>query len=876
MQTNSYSFNIRRHAGKSIGLVPLWFLVALCLVAAQGAFAEDEYEFDSSFLQGGAGSADLSKFTYGNSVLPGTYLVDIVLNEIPVGREEVVFSVKPGKRSAEPCLSVALLDRLGVDLLKLPGVDLKNRQACVDLPASVPSASVYFDNGEQRLDLSVPQLNLRRSVQGYVDPSQWDQGVTAGMLNYNYGSFYSSAQQGGTQNFLGLNGGVNLGAWRFRSESSLDWNDTNRNWHSRALYAQRDVQALSSQLTLGDSSTSGNLFDTFALRGVQLASDERMLPDSLRGYAPVVRGLANTNAKVTIRQSGYTVYETTVAPGPFEITDLYPSGYGGDLEVTVTEADGQVRTFSVPYSAVVRMLRPGAQRFSAALGQYRHGSDNDDDHRMVGQLTYERGLTNLFTGYTGVLAAEGYFSPMLGTAMNTPIGAFGLDVTHASTKVPASVGTPGETSTGQSVRLSYSKSMPETGSSVSVAAYRYSTSGFYNLQDAMAVMKTDRQDDNAQIDFNDALSGRFGGQFSQRSWVLPQRQRSSMQVTLNQSLGSVGSMYLTGSTQNYWNRSGSSTQYQLGFTSSTRYFNYSVAAMRSSDATGVNSNQLYATLSIPLGGRVSAISSVSFAKGGNSTRAALNGASGQNNEYNWGTSVAKAENNDQSINSYGSYQGTYGTLNGSLGSGAGYRQASWGASGSVVAHPGGLTLGQRVSDTFGIIEAPDAAGASIPSQPGVKVDDKGYAIVPYLTPYRRNTVDIDPRNMSTDVELKSTSEEVVPRAGAVVMAKFETVKGRAAIIDLELPEGVSIPFGSEVTSGVGGTIGIVGQGGRVLARGLDDKGTLMIKWGESAAQQCQIVYALEPQEKGTKRTQFERFSASCTSTGEASRIVSTH
>jgi outer membrane usher protein FimD/PapC len=50
----------------------------------------------------------------------------------------------------------------------------------------------------------------------------------------------------------------------------------------------------------------------------------------------------------------------------------------------------------------------------------------------------------------------------------------------------------------------------------------------------------------------------------------------------------------------------------------------------------------------------------------------------------------------------------------------------------------------------------------------------------------------------------------------------------------------------------------------------------MIKWGESAAQQCQIVYALEPQEKGTKRTQFERFSASCTSTGEASRIVSTH
>lgn len=87
------------------------------------------------------------------------------------------------------------------------------------------------------------------------------------------------------------------------------------------------------------------------------------------------------------------------------------------------------------------------------------------------------------------------------------------------------------------------------------------------------------------------------------------------------------------------------------------------------------------------------------------------------------------------------------------------------------------------------------------------MDGKGYAIVPYLTPYRRNTVDIDAREMSTDVELKSTSAELIPRAGAVVMAKFETIKGRAAIIDLELPKGLNIPFGTEVSTITGNAAG---------------------------------------------------------------------
>ncbi|ESE43197.1 fimbrial biogenesis outer membrane usher protein [Shewanella decolorationis S12] len=77
-----------------------------------------------------------------------------------------------------------------------------------------------------------------------------------------------------------------------------------------------------------------------------------MLPDSQRGYAPVVRGLANSTAKVVIKQNGIAIYQTTVAAGPFVINDLYPTSYEGDLIVEVTEADGKISDFTVPFSAV--------------------------------------------------------------------------------------------------------------------------------------------------------------------------------------------------------------------------------------------------------------------------------------------------------------------------------------------------------------------------------------------------------------------------------------------------------------------------------------------------------------------------------------------
>ncbi|NHX33298.1 fimbria/pilus outer membrane usher protein, partial [Escherichia coli] len=115
--------------------------------------------------------------------------------------------------------------------------------------------------------------------------------------------------------------------------------------------------------------TDGNLFDSIGLRGAKLTTDDNMYPDGMTTYAPEIRGIAQSNALVTIRQNGNIIYQTTVSPGPFSLNDVYPSGYGNDLNVTVKEADGSETNFSVPYSSLAQLLRPGFTRYQIAGGK---------------------------------------------------------------------------------------------------------------------------------------------------------------------------------------------------------------------------------------------------------------------------------------------------------------------------------------------------------------------------------------------------------------------------------------------------------------------------------------------------------------------------
>lgn len=815
-----------------------------------------EVSFDDSFLQqsGGAQHIDVSRFNKGNVMLPGTYRADLYVNNAWLGRREVILRpIGPDNRNVQPCFDRALLEQVGVDLNKLTPQAATRLKAeagsCVQLSELVENATAVFDGGELRLDVSVPQIAMGRQARGYVEPQYWDEGVTAARLMYN-GSFYRSESQGNAateQGYLGLNTGLNIGPWRLQHMGNLNYNDQSGTSYQRIqTNLQRSIAPLKSQLVIGEAFTDGALFNSVGFRGVQLASDDRMYPESQRGYAPTIRGIANSNARVQVRQNGNIIYETTVAAGAFEIDDLYPTGYGGNLEVVVTEADGTVRVSQVPYAAAVNALRPGVTRYSVVAGDYRNPSVQETPRLVQGTL--QHGFTNLLTGYSGLQLADEYTDAMVGMALNTNYGAFGLDISQAKTQLEK---LPNRS--GQSMRLSYSKLIAPTDTNVTLAAYRYSTKGYLSLDDAMQLRDLENRD------LQSAMSG---------------TPRGRLQATVNQSLApGYGSFYLTGSTQDYWNQSGRDTQFQVGYNNNYKRINYGISAARQLNlSTGQWDNQLMLNVSIPLGespyAPYSSTSLQSNSSGASTLQESIGGSLGAEHTFNYNVNAGHSSGggmaSTSTVGANASYITPMTTLNGSVSQSGDYQQVSAGMSGGVVAYSGGLAFTPTAGDTMAIVEAENAAGARIASTNGLRVDPWGHALISTLTPFARNQIEIDPKGLPLNVELKSSMQQIAPTAGAVVKVKFDTTNaGRAAIIQVKTADGKALPFGADVFDAAGQPVGVVAQGGRIVARGLkSDSGKLTVKWGEQASETCMLAYALPKVDAGNAQP-FVRIDAQC-------------
>lgn len=823
-------------------------------------------EFDASFLNvDNAALVDLSRFADGASVLPGIYKTAVYINEQLISNVDIEFKTNADK-TVYPCLSIDLIKNITFNYDKLPSDFFSSQNAgeqCVDLQQKFPEAKVNYDSNEQRLDIVIPQIYMQNTARGTVSPELWDDGVPALLMGYNING-YTSESHGETFNslFAGLNAGLNVGPWYLRHNGSYTRMDNGPSKYSSInTYLQRDIPTLKTRMLVGQSNTVGQLFDTLPFTGAQLMTDERMLPESLRGYAPEIRGIARTNARVTVRQGGQVLYETTVSPGEFLINDLYPTGYGGDLNVTVRESDGTEQNFSVPYASVAQLLRPGSSRYAVTGGEVR--SDNLRDKPSLFQATYQRGLTNAITGYGGVQASENYSALQLGAAVGTPIGALAFDATQARTRLGNQANTEsqyqtGSTFNGQSYRVSYSKLITETNSNLSLAAYRFSTEGY---MDFMTAMRT-----------RDSLAEGYSPQAISRA-------KNRVTVTAGQGLPeNWGQLYLSGSLQNYWNKAGSEKQYQMGYNNRYKNLSYGFNVNRSFSSLGTAQTNYLLSFSMPLGRSDTThtpylrmdLSHDSSGRYGQ--QASVSGTAGADNSLNYAVTAMHANQNMGSSGSVsGGYRNSATALSGAYSTGKGYHSASAGMDGTVIGHAGGVTFTPYSSDTFALVEAKGAEGASVSSYPGVRIDSRGYAVVPYLNPYQMNEINIDPKGASADLELDNTSMKVAPHSGAVVKVKYNAKSGTPILVNSTY-QGEPVPFGADIFDSQGNSVGTVGQGGQLYARVSQDKGQLRVKWGEGPDMSCTVGYLLMPMAKGKEQRQIQQFNSVCKSADSSAPI----
>lgn len=761
----------------------------------------------------GQGTADLSVFSTSDGQPPGLYLVTVYINgELQAGEQNIRFITDTQGR-LQPQLTPALLKQWGVNLDTVPLLRSQGDNTCIDsLEHFIPMASSEFVFNQLRLNISLPQAVMGPITKDAIKTSDWDEGTSAALLNYSLSTGHGWNSTDNNRYYANMQSGINVGAFRFRNYSTWNYDDNSGgNWQTISSYLQRDVVFLKSQLILGDRYSSADIFESIPFRGVQLASDDNMLPDSLRGFSPIIRGVARSSAEVTVKQNGYIILRTYVAPGAFTLNDLYPTSSGGDLTVLVREADGSEHTFIQPFSALPIMQREGRLKYALTAGKYR----NQGDSPVFAQLTSMYGLPHGTTLYGGVQYADAYQAQVLGVGTGLgQLGALSADITLA--QAPKSA--------GSSYRLLYSKKFPMTDTSITLAGYRYSTSGFYT--------------------FGDVVDNLENGQSVNR--------RQRLQLDISQPLGDVGSLFFSAYQQNYWDKKGCERTLSGGWSSRFSGITYNILYSQNQTRDGMSAQEqrLAVNFQIPLS-RFFPDSwtnfSMSSTKNGDSRwQAGVSGTALSDHSLRYNVQQSYLRGGSTESNLSAGYLGRYAEISAGYNNSGNKQLFNIDLKGGVVLHPYGLTLSQPLAEQIAIVRTPGVSGLKIQNYPGVMTDVWGNAIIPYVSPYRKNSIALNVEELDEDVDIGAPVKTVIPTQGAVVVASYNMNIGFRVLMTLSY-QGKPVPFGAMAVSSSAKS-GIVGDEGVLYLSGVQPKESLTVSW--SKTQKCTVSFNIPQRHYG--------------------------
>lgn len=786
----------------------------------------NDYVFDPSLFKGaGFNLSALKTLSRANTMLPGNYNFETYLNNKYLG--SYLVNILDGNQPVKACLPIELLREIGFKKKRI--LDVNSSSQCFLLSDVSPDSSEKIDPARLKLDLSVPQILLDLKPRGYIDPANYTTGQTIGFVNYLanlYHVDYNSQQKNLNSAWLSLQGGINFASWQYRQQTNLTWNQsTGAQWRTSNRYLQRPIVSLASQLMAGQLVTNGFFLSGLSFNGINLQSDDAMLPESQRGYAPIIKGIATTNATVSVSQNKQNIYQTTVPPGAFIINDLYPTSYSGDLLVTVKEATGSEKTFTVPYSSLPESIRPGLSHYNLAVGETR---DTEKKTNFV-DVVYQRGLTNTLSSNQAIRVAPNYLAAMLGGVYTSSLGSIGFDGTFSHAKLMTN-----SKKQGWMAHLYWSKVINASRTTITLAGYRYSSEGYRDLAQILG------------------LGDEYNSTLSVPDYRHLQHER--FDLSLNQDLGRYGAISASSSLQSYRYQSSKDTQLQLGYskylangvnlaiTVTKQLVGNGDEAKKSETATSIS-------LSIPLMPESPRSVSLSTSynhsdSGGDQYQVDATGSLDDETNSSY-TLSASANAGLESSSLAGSLQRQF--ANSQLGltasTGQGFWQASGDVQGGLAIHSGGLTFGPYLSNTFAIVEAKGATGTKIANGYRSVIDSHGYALIPSLIPYHRNSIVLDSDDIAGNTELLDSQKKVVPVAGAAVKLVFRTRTGYALLINTHVDNSKVIPIGAEVYDMKNNLLGIAGQGGQIYVRVSTISGTLHVQWSEDKAP-CLIYYQL--------------------------------
>lgn len=795
-----------------------------CKLIASGcglllAFSAQAVEFNLNVLDKSMrDGVDFSQFKEKATVAPGDYFVSVTLNKNLISSGRQLTWKKQGETVAV-CIPVDLADALGLkdDIRKTFAV----KANCVDF-STQPTITFKLDMANQRLEIAIPQAMLAWRSDSWMPPSTWDEGVAGLLLDYNlFASTYRPNHGAHSENYNAYGtAGANLGAWRLRSDyqinqtQSADSTQTSRSISRTYLF--RPLPSLGAKLTLGETDLSSNIFDAFSYDGAAIASDDRMLPWELRGYAPQISGIAQTNATVTISHAGRVIYQTKVAPGPFIISDLNQS-VQGTLDVKVMEEDGRVNSFQVSAASTPFLTREGQVRYKVATGRARPDISHHvvDDTFISSEASW--GMLSNTSLYGGVLAAgSDYRSAAIGIGQNMRwLGAVSFDVTHASSTFD-----DGHTDKGFSYRFNYSKRFDETESQITLAAYRFSEREFHSYANFV-----DHQ-------YNDADT---------------QDEKQTISFSFNQPINPLNlNLYLSGLRQEWWDGDTSTTA------SVTAGFNFDVGSWKGLTLStswstthyeeSGNDNQFYMSLSVPF----DFSHHLNYDMHSSTTTShtvSWNDSSSARNTWNISAGIEsdKPDNGTQfrgnllHMTPLGDMQiaGSY--------TASDYTSASASWNGSLTATRHGVAFHRRSYGNEPRVMIDTDGVAGIPVQGDLNQTNwLGNAVVPNVGSYSGATLSVNMNNLPDGVTIDENITRQAWTEGAIGYKPLVSRSGKDLSVVIHSADGSVPPLGATVRAQDNNIdVGMVSDDGHAWLSSVKGGQTFNVQWGK--AQRCTIT-----------------------------------
>lgn len=804
------------------------------LLGGQSALLHAQATFNMDLLEKNdhLPAVDLQRFNQQTGQPPGEYPVSWQVNGVTLDARKTVMFRQNDRGQLTPCLKPEDLVQAGVSpavLVQAPGA---TSRSCPELATLLPGSVVNFDFSHQRLVMTIPQALMTHRARDNVPSALWDEGISAFQSNYRYSGASQRTRMGSTErdNYLMLKSGVNAGAWRLRASNGLTANsDDKPHWTTSGAWLERDLTSWQSELTLGDTFTSGDVFDAVQFQGIALASSDAMLPDSQKGFAPTIRGIARTNAQVTVRQNGYVLYQTYVTPGAFVIDDLYPTASSGNLEVAVKESDGEIRRFTQPYASVTSMQREGNLKYNLVAGRYH--SDDASQRPLMMQLSLMRGFAHNLTLLGGLQSAAQYHNLSLGAGQGLgEAGAISLQLLIAHDRHQQ------DPIDGRAWQLQYSKGFDRLGTQFTFTGWRYSHQRYATLSEAYSSPDPDA-DADADADSQDK-----------------DNKKTTLQITASQNLPYDITLYLSLDQDSYWSGGDPQRTANMGISGQVHGIAWSLSYSdsHSSDGDEVDDEPhsdkvVTLSLSVPLShllpGSYASYTQNTSRHSATSQMVSLNGTLLDNHALSYAVSQTLDQQNGHSGSLTAGYSSGRGDLNLGYSRDSQATRLNYGASGGILIHRHGVVFTPEMNGSVVLIDAGGASGVTLANQKTIATNRDGYAVLPFATAYHRNDVSLDSHSLPGNVDLATSTVTLVPTKDAVVLARFHTHVGYKALFTLQ-SRGQPLPFGSEVRAK--DTSSIVASEGQVYLAGLAPKGILYAQWGPGPQQRCSARYDLTP------------------------------